>query len=64
MKTRALLFLLITATLSAYEARKIDMHGGKETPLYKAKKDFQPKAFGISAFRETNTTKKSGPTKK
>lgn len=46
------------------EPRKIDMHGGKEQPLYEKKSSFQNVSFGKAAFVDANATKESLPTSK
>lgn len=52
-----IILTLLLSTLYAYE-QKIDMHGGKKTPLYsKDKKTFKSPNMKISNFLDDNKTK-------
>ncbi len=59
-----LALLLHLSSQAQTQHGKIDMHGGKEEPLYEKKSGFKNAIFGKAAFIESNATKKSLPTHK
>jgi len=64
MKTTLCIILLSSVGFAEYMQGKIDMHGGKEGYEYKKQNNFSKSSFGISMFRDTNTTKSKKPIKK
>ena len=64
MKIALVIFLLSSVGFAEYQQGKIDMHGGKEEYSYKKQSNFSKSTFGISMFRDTNTTKSKKPIKK
>ncbi len=62
-------FIAILVSLSCFaqkynENGKIDMHGGKYNSLYSSKsRSFGKSGMGMSIFSDTNTSKKTPPSK-
>lgn len=68
---RLVFIALLFASVASAEIQKgkIDMHGGKEQPMYEKKdnykSDFSVKSFRAAAFGDRNATKeREKPTKK